>query len=323
MSIITRKYIGWGATALLICAMMAAASLFGEREIIFPEILALAAGAWAAPKQPWRVSRVQTVLLMSIAAVFGVCVVRFLPVPQLLQAAVAFIFVAVILLLTKTTLVPMVSAAVLPVLLGTTSWVYPASVLVLSFIIAAFRHTIKGKEASGKSSPSPMEWNFRQEALRWLALLLCFCAAAFVPVQTGNLYFIAPPLIVMFCELSKPQGAPRRHMGAVFGLMAMASVTGVLVRYVTELWLGLPIWMTGGFCAVILLLMFARVKMIFPPAGAAMLLPMLLPADKLWLYPPELITGCLVFMGLSCLLFRDKKMRAASKEPVGGIAEEG
>lgn len=323
MRINTRKYIGWGAAVLLICAMTAAASLFGEREIIFPEALALAAGAWAAPNQPWRVSRVQTVLMMTSAAVFGVCAVRFFPVPQFFQAAAAFLFVAAMLLLTKTTLVPMVSAAVLPVLLGTTSWVYPVSVLTLSFIIAGFRPMIRGKAAAGENSLSPMEWNLKQEILRWLTLLICFCAAAFVPILTGNLYFIAPPLIVMFCELSKPQGTPRRHMGAVFSLMAMAAITGVLVRWVAELWLGLPIWAAGGFCAAILLLMFARVKLIFPPAGAAMLLPMLLPVDTLWRYPPELITGCLVFMGLSCLLFRDRKVCAASKKPVRGQAEEG
>lgn len=322
MSLTTRKYIGWGAAVLLICAMTAAASLLGEREIIFPEILALAAGAWVAPNQPWRVSRVQTVLLMTAAAVFGVCAVRFLPVPQFLQAAAAFLFVAGMLLLTRTTLVPMVSAAVLPVLLGTTSWVYPAAVLILSLLIAAFRPMIKGRDACGAALPTPV-WSYKQEALRWLTLFLCFCAAAFVPMQTGNLYFIAPPLIVMFCELSKPQGAPRRHMRAVFILMAAASVTGVLVRYVIELWLGLPIWMAGGLCAVLLLFLFTRVKLIFPPAGAAMLLPMLLPVETLWLYPPELIAGCLVFMGLSCVLFREKKARAGEKESVRGTAGEG
>lgn len=309
----------WFAVILLTAGMMAAASKAGEREIIFPEILAIAAGAWFSKKQPWRVSRLQLVALMTAGAVFGVCAVRFLPAPKLVQTAAAFAFAALLLFITRTSLVPMLSAAMLPVLLGTESWVYPVSVFLLCVIIVALQPAIQGRAAPVQ----PIEndsFDRKQEAFKWLVLFIFFCLAAVLPVSTGNLYFVAPPLIVMFAELSNPDGAPRKNISKVFLLMSSAALIGTALRYAMELWLDLPLWLAGAVCAAILLMLFTGTKTIFPPAGAAMLLPMLLPVKLLWLYPLELITGCLIFTGASMLLFREKKERVPAEL---GSPEEG
>ena len=44
-------------TIALVAAMVGVAELLGEKEIIFPEITALAIGAWIAPQQVWRTNR--------------------------------------------------------------------------------------------------------------------------------------------------------------------------------------------------------------------------------------------------------------------------
>lgn len=307
------KYaVKWLAVILLSAGMMAAASATAEREIIFPEILAIAAGAWFSKKQPWRVSRPQLVLLMTAGAVFGVCAVRFFPVPKLVQTAAAFAFAALLLFFTRTTLVPMLSAAMLPVLLGTTSWVYPVSVFLLCIIIAVIQPVLQDSAPPVKAAGND-GFDRKHEARKWLALFVFFCLTAALPLGTGHLYFIAPPLIVMFAELSNPGGTPRKHVGTVFLLMSSAALAGTVLRYGMELWLHLPLWMVGAVCAALLLLLFTRTKTVFPPAGAAMLLPLLLPANTLWLYPLELSAGCLVFIGASLLLFREKKERVPAK----------
>lgn len=305
----------WLSVILLSAGMMAAASITGEREIIFPEILAIAAGAWFSKSQPWRVSRLQLVVLMSAGAVFGVCIVTFFPVPKLVQIAAAFAFAALLLFFTRTTLVPLLSAAMLPVLLGTDSWVYPVSVLLLCVIITVLQPVFQGHAPPVQNKCGGFDK--KREARRWLALFAFFCLAAVFPIRTGNLYLVAPPLIVMFAELSNPDGAPRKRTGMIFVLMTSAALAGTALRYGMELWLHLPLWMAGAVCAAVLLLLFTLTKTVFPPAGAAMLLPMLLPAKSLWLYPLELSAGCLIFIGASLLLFRKKRERvpAALQSP--------
>lgn len=61
--------------------MVGVSELMGEKEIIFPEMAALTIGMWIVDKKVWTVSRLKLVLLMSIGAIVGVCIVRYSPFP--------------------------------------------------------------------------------------------------------------------------------------------------------------------------------------------------------------------------------------------------
>lgn len=64
---------------LMILLMVGVSELMGEKEIIFPEMAALTIGMWIVDKKVWTVSRLKLVLLMSIGAIVGVCIVRYSP----------------------------------------------------------------------------------------------------------------------------------------------------------------------------------------------------------------------------------------------------
>lgn len=66
-----KKRARYAASLALVTAMVAAAGLLGEQEVVFPEIAALAAGMWVIDKQVWRIGRRQTVWMMTLAAVAG------------------------------------------------------------------------------------------------------------------------------------------------------------------------------------------------------------------------------------------------------------
>lgn len=76
----------------VVVLMVAVAERTGEREVIFPEMAALAIGMWIAPKRVWNVTRLQLVLLMGAGAVAGVCIVRWSPWPLAANLALAFAF---------------------------------------------------------------------------------------------------------------------------------------------------------------------------------------------------------------------------------------
>ena len=78
----------------VVVLMVGVAERTGEREVIFPEMAALAIGMWIAPKRVWNVTRLQLVLLMGAGAVAGVCIVRWSPWPLAANLALAFAFAA-------------------------------------------------------------------------------------------------------------------------------------------------------------------------------------------------------------------------------------
>lgn len=108
---------------LMAISMVWLAELSGEKEIIFPEICALTIGAWVSEQQPWAVNKRRIFWLMSAAAWFGVLIVRYCPLPLILQVCICFAFSGSILTACQTNFVPIISACILPVYLKTTSFV--------------------------------------------------------------------------------------------------------------------------------------------------------------------------------------------------------
>lgn len=61
--------------------MVAFAEYTGEREIIFPEVAALVIGGWIVEKQPWKVSKLGMVTLMTLCSMVGIIIVRYVHIP--------------------------------------------------------------------------------------------------------------------------------------------------------------------------------------------------------------------------------------------------
>jgi len=92
----------YGMILLIVAAMVGAAELLQENEIIFPEITAIAVGALMAPKLAWRTNRIRILILIMICAVLGVGIVLFLPVALWIKIAVAYAVSEVIFLCSGT-----------------------------------------------------------------------------------------------------------------------------------------------------------------------------------------------------------------------------
>lgn len=126
-------------TVIITASMVAAAELTGEKEIIFPEIMALATGALVAPKRSWQVNPSKMIALIASCSVAGVLISSYLPCATWAKALIAFAACQMALPFTATTFAPLVSAMVLPVILGATSWIYPISSTVLTALIVGVR----------------------------------------------------------------------------------------------------------------------------------------------------------------------------------------
>lgn len=291
---------------LLIMAMFAVAEYGGQKEIIFPEIAALALGGWVMEKPPWSGSLVDLWLSPSLAALTGMLMVRYLPYAPLLMISGAFCLVVLQLKLLRSGILPSISAAILAIITRSDSWYYPLSVCIMTGIITLGRHALGraapsenpahrfSKRASGQKTRDG--W---AELVHWCKLLAGVIAVSAVAVNTGCLFMVAPPLIVTFVELSKPWGSQHDKTGKILMLLAFAAFSGVLWFALIHINLRLPIWLGAGMAASTILCGYHVLRLPFPPAIAIALLPTIVPPESLWSYPWQVLCGSVALVALS------------------------
>lgn len=301
-----KKRARYAASLGLVTVMVAAAGLLGEQEVVFPEIAALTAGMWVIDKQVWRIGRRQTVWMMTLAAVAGWLIARCPGLPVAAAIALAFLFAAGCQVLTRTTLAPMLSACLLPVVLGAESPVYPAAVFVLTLTLSGGQLWM---ERRGWRTPLPAVSHAPQrgrESLLWLRMFVVLMLLAALPLWAGFTYLILPPLIVTFVEFSRPGAGLHKAAGTIYLLLAAAAVLGAGCRYALCIRLGLPDAAAAFAACACLFALFEWRGRIFAPAGAVALIPLLIPAEDLPVYPLQVAVGAAVFIAAGMLLAREK-----------------
>lgn len=97
-----KSYIPLLCAMLLIGGMVGAADLFGNSEIIFPEIAAIATGALLTPRLAWRTDALHTFGAIVICAALGLGIVLWMPGAVWLQMSIAYLMASVLFLLSRT-----------------------------------------------------------------------------------------------------------------------------------------------------------------------------------------------------------------------------
>jgi len=285
-------------------AMVFISELSGESEIIFPEICALTIGAWISEQQPWNTNKRRIFTLMTLAALFGVIVVKYINIPLIFQVCICFGFTGFILTLFKTNFVPIISACILPVYLRTESWIYPVSVSFMALIIIIVQWMMEKYHFRPINKFEPCNFNIRHQIIKWSKLLLIFGLLALLPFKTQQIYFLAPPLIVMFTELSNTQSPARKKPLNIVCLMTFASLTGCLIRLCLNVYLNVPLFFCTALACIILFFAINKLRLYFPPAGAILLIPMILNENLLVRFPFEVFIGSIVLCIAALKLFK-------------------
>lgn len=286
--------------------MVFVAEISHETEIIFPEICALTIGAWVSEQQPWMTNKRRIFILMSLAAIFGVLVVKIFTAALIFQVCLCFAFTGLILTMFKTNFVPIISACILPVYLRTSSWIYPISVSLMSLIIILAQWLMEKYHYRPINNFVPCKFDIKKQIIKWSKLLIVFGIIAIIPFKTHQIYFLAPPLIVMFTELSNPKSPARTKPFYIIGLMTFSSFVGCFLRLLLHEYLGLPLFICTTLACIILFLALDKLKIYFPPAGAILLIPMILDKVLLLRFPLEVFIGAVILSFCALFLFKEK-----------------
>ncbi len=284
------------SSILLIIIMFLVAGLTGEKEIIFPEAAALAIGAWIIDKQPWEVNRKKIMILMSASSIFGYMCSAFFDIPLFFKVLIGFIFCGVCLMLSRCTMLPMISACILPVLIETRSIIYPVSVIVMTVIIISVQRLLEKYKLRNPYIYYPIKYNKKEEKLRWLFLSVIFIITATVAIGFNIKFIIAPPLIVTLCEFSYIESNARKSPLMIFVIIILCAFIGAYARLLLCNILNLSLILSAAIVITIVLYGMSVVKKWFPPAGAIALLPFIIDNNLLFVYPFEVMVGSAIFI---------------------------
>lgn len=314
---------------LLIATMFAIAEYTGQKEIIFPEIAALALGAWVMEKSPWQSHYLHFWLSPTLAALTGILIVRFFPYAPFFMVTGAFCLVALQLKLFRSAVLPSISAAILPIITRSDSWYYPVSVCLLTGSIAFGYRLVNRSDSEIAPSRNVAEHAFPPEMSTWSAPELAHWGKllAGVIVVTGIAagfdltYMVAPPLIVAFIELSKPNGALQDKAFKGLALLVFAAFSGVFWLQLMQGVLHWPVWVSACSATTTMFLFYSALRMPFPPAVAIALLPTVLPENSILSYPWQVLAGSSAFVALSRLCFKNSLRTSGAVDEMPAVEE--
>src|SRR5699024_10972163 len=142
--------------------------------------------------------------------IVGVFIVRYVNLGLTMEVLIGLVFTGLILKLSKTTLVPIISACILPIVLRTETWVYPISVFILTILIVSIKYFIEDYGVSEevreefKEEIAKLERNTslrKKEFIRLFKIFITVGILTYFSVKFNITLLIAPPLIVAFIEL--------------------------------------------------------------------------------------------------------------------------
>lgn len=306
-----KNIIPYISTLLLVGIMVGIAELLNEKEIIFPEITALAVGYMVAQKRSWKVNGKRMLLLITICATVGVLIVRYSGLTLFPQMIIAFSFAQILFMFSGTTFAPFVSAIVLPVMMHTKSFIYPISAVVLTILVIGFHQLYLEMKIREDEEYIPVMLNSKDDIIDTALRIVCVAIVGFVAIYFDYKFIIAPPLLVAFTEFSRPRNKVRNKPIKTVLVITGCALVGSLSRYLFTIKLELPLTVSALIATLIMLLILTYTKMYMPPVGAITILSMMIPQSSVITYPLQIFVGSVVIILLSRVFFmwrQDKKL---------------
>lgn len=306
-----KNIIPYISTLLLVGLMVGVAELLNEKEIIFPEITALAVGYMVAQKRSWKVNGKRMLLLITICATVGVLIVRYSGLTLFPQMIIAFSFAQILFMFSGTTFAPFVSAIVLPVMMQTKSFIYPISAVILTIFVIGFHKLFLKMKIREDEEYIPVMLNSKDDIIDTALRIVCVAIVGFVAIYFDFKFVIAPPLLVAFTEFSRPRNKVRNKPIKTVLVITCCALVGSLSRYLLTIKLELPLTVSALIATLIMLLILTCTKMYMPPVGAITILSMIIPQNSVITYPLQIFIGSVVIILLSRVFFmwrQDKKL---------------
>ncbi|MEO5325331.1 hypothetical protein PV773_18665 [Mesorhizobium sp. CC13] len=278
-----------------IVAMVLAAAVVGDAEIILPEIAAMAVALWAYREKGWVRQPEKIFIAPSATAVIGFSV-NLLDIPYVAKLVLVLFLMAALLRLMKSNFAPSLATGVLPIVTNATHASFLiaifATTLVLMLGVLVFR--------LNKGVPRNAPVNYRY-MLVFLALHLIWIGVA-VAAGYPQMAVIPPITVVVYESLQMPMYMAKMAMKQI-AVLTLSATIGTLLYLNIDSWV-----LVAAFDMAIVYLILRVFSARIPAAYAFPLLPFVFPAESVPQLPYAAAVVSAFLFGL-VLLFKTHERR--------------
>jgi len=277
------------APTFLVATMVIVSGATRHVDAIFPELGAISVGSWCLRLKAWRRHRWHLFWFPSAAAALGVSVVRWSGWPRAPEEALVATLTVLALMAMDSPAVPAVSAGLLPVVLGVSTWLYPLTVVASTALVAGIpvlvaRAAARRHLAARRSTEESSEQHWPLQISVWFLVILWIELG--VADASGVPLLALPPLFVAAYGQLRRRLRERSTRGEALSrgsrnvvILTAAAGLGVSARIV------LPGRFSGALVAFLLVAAFVVWRKIkLEPMLPLALIPALLPAGHLVVY---------------------------------------
>jgi hypothetical protein len=185
-----------------------AASVAGIASILFPELAALSYDVFVRPRGVWAHAPLMLAITPTITALLGMVVTRYMPYGPWSIAACVLGSIMIIKVL-RSPVAPAISACFLALALGETSWLYPASILIGTCLLAGLSIAYQRLFAASQPPTRPNAVDALDNELErvprqfaWVPFFTAFLLLAYLFSKwIGMRMVFFPPLAVIAFEM--------------------------------------------------------------------------------------------------------------------------
>ncbi len=283
--------------ALLAVAFMAAiAERCGQRAMVYPPIAALATGLLIADRRPWRVQLWQIPVLLTLGALIGISLEKWLFFAPVTALLTAFLLSGLLLRVFQSTLFPTVATTMLPIILHFTTWLYPLSVgLIASMMVLLDYGAIQMGWKKREIISQPLRIGMLNRRRQWILMAVGILPLLLLADYGGHAALVAPPLMVVFATLCQPGNPLRYHPRRLLRTLLLTACCGVIGKEILLILLGWPLFIVMPLTFLAALFVLKRFHILMPPLAALSLLPFVM-NGSVWTYPFYVVGAAYLFL---------------------------
>jgi hypothetical protein len=290
-----------------IATIAAVANATGAFYVMFPELGALSHDVFTRPRGAWANSPIMLAITPVLTGAIGIAITRTMPY-GFASVLLNVIFAIAVVLGLGSPVAPAISAGLLPLVLGVTSWWYPPGIMFGTVLLAMLSMAWKAYAANNggiietvAQAAEEVAEDITHEVAapvrarrQKLAALLAFVAVAMMFVKlTGWRFILFPPLVVIGFEMFvHPDVCPwaKRPL-----MLPVACFLTALGGFIFWKFLGVTP-LTAALCMGWGIVVLRALDLHVPPALAVALLPLVMTHPTI-IYPFAVGLGTLLLTG--------------------------
>lgn len=259
--------------------------VFNNREIILPEVSALAIGCFIYQNPAWLTKPFHVFLLPSLTAVGGFFINR-LDLNLAAKLILVLVMVVAVLSMFKSGMAPAFATGLLPVITHADSMMFIYSIVLLTILLYAFIRLLH----HNLSDPIPAQQQGHQHRLLYLAFVSVWVIICWV---MGWMMMAAiPPVIVVGYESIHKDVYPVGLLGKQVLCLVAAALIGTVSLYLFK-----NLLLTALVDMALVSVLIEIVQFKLTPTYAMSLLPMVLPGTSHTYFGLWVLLMCLVVLG--------------------------